>query len=1249
MITNPLSATKEIQQNYVDFYKANFALGNKELAKKLDELKNNNRLWKSPFISITQNYLHGQKDYELMADADIDKDVLTAVGVENFFKHQELAIKNIILNEKNTIVSSGTGSGKTESFLIPVLDTCSKANVEGIKAIIVYPMNALAGDQVTRLRDYLFKLNKIRDSKGLKKITFGIYNGATPETAYRGNKLDPKLDVEFQCPNCKKDSLVVEKTPSNPNCILRCNEEKEVELDFQLLTREELRDNPPDILITSYVMLDRILLRPSDIPLFENNKVKYLILDEMHTYEGARGVDVSLLLRRLKRRLDFVTPNNLEFLCIGTSATMSKSKNPTERKQEIAKFAKKLFGVTFSNDDVFEGERKPWELPATKQIDKLEPLNIDDKLEKNFSDENFIKLQNSIIGSNQGIVEDKRKFLGKILLQNELFQFLIKKLDEPRSVEEIQKLLKNEQIISSKVKNSENALVLDDLIWSYLKAGSIAKNPSQNLDEPLLRVSIHNFFRVLPPIFMCTNPKCSKIFFVNKEKCDECKKIVEELGVCRNCSHEFYVSKVSKSDLEDGLNVPERNKILELAENQQPEEPNPIKRISFDESENDSDELWYSMIKNNEVEEEDEEVDHKIRKYKKCLDCGSFSPISSSVCINNIHENICNSENLILIETYPPKSDVTSSWRPRDCPFCHYSYGSGWAVTKFNMAEKQATVNLFNMIYDHVENRKFLTFTDSRQDAAELAGWLDFAHEDTAIKQLMSQKLNEIILLEKEPIGFDRFQEIVIETIEEEWYSFNFESFDRSREEFKTKILFENANRLRLSLERLGLIQYDYRGLNSWEKFKPQWMSLLSKIKPNRTVSSKIENIIELTSTSSQEFNKFITTILNMIRTEQAIEGLEDRRGESKTYAHGFERDVSGTSKKIEDGVKIHNIIRNKNKYIKYTQKVFELNDDDDISFILETVWNFMEKRGYIIPRGLKKFRFAEPKTAFMVSTSKLLVSTPNHIQKCPECKNNYMNLPHNQCRNYTRQKICPGKTNEKTFEDFCEEVGDNHFFKQFKDTAPSRMSVREHTAAIPEEEKNRIQVQFMPYAQDERKIDVIVATPTLELGVDIGDLSTVCLYKSPPSPASYLQRVGRAGRRSGVSFINTFFFNSPIDEFHYRNPQDLIKGHFNPPPIKIENNELISRHLNSLIIEQLVFSETKEILSKSVIEFLSEREENIAKIELQIQKNKDPITSSIRNVLAGLDLPNDVNITNYIDEKLESFENEFNGNCLEF
>ena len=157
---NPLTATKEIQKSYVNFYKTNFTLGNEKLTEQFSKLSENNRLWREPFISISQKYLPGKTLEQLNLEIKLNDDLIKSLFQENLFLHQENAIRNIVHLERNTVVSSGTGSGKTESFLIPVLNECTKSEVTGIKAVLIYPMNALANDQVDRLRTILFKLNQ---------------------------------------------------------------------------------------------------------------------------------------------------------------------------------------------------------------------------------------------------------------------------------------------------------------------------------------------------------------------------------------------------------------------------------------------------------------------------------------------------------------------------------------------------------------------------------------------------------------------------------------------------------------------------------------------------------------------------------------------------------------------------------------------------------------------------------------------------------------------------------------------------------------------------------------------------------------------------------------------------------------------------------------------------------------------------------------------------------------------------------
>ncbi|MFD0856167.1 DEAD/DEAH box helicase, partial [Actinomadura adrarensis] len=148
-----------------------------------------------------------------------------------------------------TLITTGTGSGKTESFLYPVLDHCRRERKQGkagVKAILLYPMNALATDQAKRLSDYL-------SQAGLGDVTAGLYIGDTPDTEY------PRVETR----------------------------------------RATIRRERPDILITNYKMLDLLLQRADDLPLWKDADLAYIVVDEFHTYDGAQGTDVAMLLRRL--------------------------------------------------------------------------------------------------------------------------------------------------------------------------------------------------------------------------------------------------------------------------------------------------------------------------------------------------------------------------------------------------------------------------------------------------------------------------------------------------------------------------------------------------------------------------------------------------------------------------------------------------------------------------------------------------------------------------------------------------------------------------------------------------------------------------------------------------------------------------------------------------------------------------------------------------------------------------------------
>lgn len=236
---------------------------------------------------------------------------------------------------QNTIVTTGTGSGKTECFLFPLLDHCirvKKQGQTGIKAIVLYPMNALAADQEKRFAETIWKDPLLKGAG----IRVGNYTG----------RYDPAD------PGKSKDSGSVQMGP-----------------DHGITNHEAQQENPPDILLTNYRMLDFLLMRPQDKRLWRFNTpsvLKYLVLDELHTYDGAQGADVACLIRRLKERL-LVAKG--ELCVVGTSATLDDRDASKETKTDgsedageagkdrLAAFAETLFGESVTSEAVIGEDR----------------------------------------------------------------------------------------------------------------------------------------------------------------------------------------------------------------------------------------------------------------------------------------------------------------------------------------------------------------------------------------------------------------------------------------------------------------------------------------------------------------------------------------------------------------------------------------------------------------------------------------------------------------------------------------------------------------------------------------------------------------------------------------------------------------------------------------------------------------------------------------------------------------------------
>lgn len=339
---DPVQASEEIKTSYIDYITTSFDIADKEYAELFrKELESEGMAAKGPYLDIGGSYVTGRTLRELMDAGEASRlfEELEPIPEKErelklerpLYLHQENALRKANAG-KNLVVTTGTGSGKTESFLIPIIQhiLTQLENGEldaGVRAIIIYPMNALANDQIKRMRALLRNFSKIR---------FGIYNGNTEHE--RGKALREYRKTHKDASGAPVDPL--------PN---------------ELISREEMQADPPHILITNYSMLEYMMLRPKDDRVFSGAKLKYIVLDEAHIYKGATGMETSLLMRRLRARIS--EPDSVQYIL--TSATLGGP----DADGEILQFAEKLTGVRFEADGIIRSKGKMPSMAEERPVD----------------------------------------------------------------------------------------------------------------------------------------------------------------------------------------------------------------------------------------------------------------------------------------------------------------------------------------------------------------------------------------------------------------------------------------------------------------------------------------------------------------------------------------------------------------------------------------------------------------------------------------------------------------------------------------------------------------------------------------------------------------------------------------------------------------------------------------------------------------------------------------------------------------
>ena len=493
---DPIKMATEIKDSYVDYITTTFSLADKEYeAEFRKELQKDGAVARGPYIDIGGSYetehtlnelIHEHKISSLFSQLEPVSEKERELKLDRpLYRHQEVALLKAAAGE-NLVVTTGTGSGKTESFLLPIINHLLREQEAGtlsagVRAIIIYPMNALANDQMKRMRA-LFKR--------YPQICYGVYNGNTEHT-------QSKAISEYRRTYHDADGNPIDPAPN------------------EIISREVMQRTPPHILITNYSMLEYMMLRPKDDAVFSGAKLKYIVLDEAHIYKGATGMETSLLMRRLRARIS--EPDSVQYIL--TSATLGGP----EADDEILGFADKLCGVPFKRSGIVR---------STEKKAAMEGM-------LDFSPDIFTELQHA--PSISGVLErynadfapnsDDGEKLYEFFLHSRLFAALRKAAQQPITVSQLRKAL------------SDICPITNEQIVDFIAVCAKAEKDGASLIKP----RYHFFIRALEGAYITLNtPK--RLFLQRKHFLEKAGsgegETVFEAAVCSDCGRLAIVGQM---------------------------------------------------------------------------------------------------------------------------------------------------------------------------------------------------------------------------------------------------------------------------------------------------------------------------------------------------------------------------------------------------------------------------------------------------------------------------------------------------------------------------------------------------------------------------------------------------------------------------------------------------------------------------------------------------------------------------------
>ena len=1106
---NPVEKSRYIVEKYKEYISSSFKFGNDNLQRLFEKELDEAALFKGPYVALDMPFKRGESIESLINEGIVSKLFYDLDDIDYrrpLYLHQERAIRQIG-NGRGAIVTTGTGSGKTECFLYPILndllyDIENGIDDVGVRAIFLYPMNALVNDQMDRVRKIL---------KNFKDITFGFFTGDTPEKASHLNKKDKE----------EKEGIII---PDN-----------------ELLSREEIRENPPHLLFTNYSMLEYLLIRPNDYALFESNRLKnwkYVVLDEAHTYNGSLGIEISMLMRRLTA----LAPRKPRFIL--TSATLGKK---GKSEDQIVEFARKLTSTDFTPEDIIFSDR----IDANNN-DRYAIAGKDYiALKNNLEDELIVNEICEKYGLNQGA---------------NVRETLYELLSFDRHVIETSRYLRG----GAKSFNSLIGLFGGELSEEHLIAMIDLVNAAEKEGIGLFDLKYHSFVRPLSGAYV-TLREPQKLSLTKTNSIGEDKAF--EIANCRYCSSPYIFGKIrhSSSDDKDYLF---QNDEIDIYENY---------------GENDSVKVDFFVLEDYKIKDESDE--ERLIAHVLCARCGNI------YVRDNLNAKKCSCDDsykkVVYKVTNGEKSEEKEKNNITQCPCCGRKNGAG-IIKNLSMGKDEGTSIISQTLLESLEEsdddknvekkkislktsdqrvtkdnkkkvKQFLAFSDSRQQASFNAVFLNMNYKRMLRKRLIWEVIKN-----------NDYNSISVDQLASE-----LNAIIKEKDLFAGDGMSSQKNAwvaLLIDLLRVDG-RFDGQGLGMYH-FDIDLSDVMSQIDED-----EVQEIFGQYNITKKDLETLIQISFNTFKTTPAIDFTKSTLTPEEIKEHleyrRFDKYISFKEQQGSKEVKSFLPINSTdNMIVRYVKKACKCSTDE-AKEILSILFNNIAIGGGV----LKKH---ETKECYKIDASKYIVQNYKTTQyyMCEKCGAITPYNFHNVCT----EDGCDGHLKPINPD---EVLSDNYYRNQYKNRKIEKIVIEEHTAQIERQKAKQYQNDFK-----NGKINILSCSTTFEMGVDIGELETVFMRNIPPTPANYVQRAGRAGRRKDSSaFILTYCGTGSHDYTYFEAPEKMISGVINPPYFNVQNKKIIIRHLMAACmgfffrknpqyfgsVEEFVFNDGAQLFEKYV------------------------------------------------------------------